>query len=298
MDERLIQYIKKHVEKGFSTDRIRQVLLNAGHEANVVEEHIRHAVGSAINKHLIEYIQKNLEAGYPGAAIKQALLKAGYEINIVEKHIEHVLEVKRAQLEHMKKYLKPSPKVKTAEESIKHAASLKTRKKILTASIAIIAIIISVIGFYYFSDFNKKTEVKSESIVGDENKNLDLLNNALIKNDESLCNNIEDANLREQCKNAFTFNETCDEECENKKIFNLAIIKNNKSICIGIKDEKIKEDCNNIFDKPVVDETEKVCDEACKNQEFLNLALIKHNSSICLQISDSSLKDQCGQLFT
>ena len=42
MDEKLTQYIKRNIEKGHHPDKIRQVLINAGHHPGVVEEHINH----------------------------------------------------------------------------------------------------------------------------------------------------------------------------------------------------------------------------------------------------------------
>ena len=44
MDERLISFIKKHLEKGVHESRIRQFLLRAGYDVKLIEEHISHAM--------------------------------------------------------------------------------------------------------------------------------------------------------------------------------------------------------------------------------------------------------------
>src|SRR3989338_6702390 len=251
MNEKLTGYIRKNAERGFSTDMTRQTLLRAGYDANVVEEHMRHAFGPGIKNYLIGYIRKNLEAGYHKDVIKNALLKAGYGINEVEDHIKHILG--------------SHPKTHFIDK-IKLDFGTNAEKKLIVALIAIGVIVVSVLSFNYFFGSDKEIEAPNAGLgtVSTPEEALNLMNKALIKNDETICDQIGDADLMEQCKNTFAINEPCDEECENKKMFNLAIIKNNESLCIGIIDEKIKEDGNNIFNKPLVNETEKICDEACK----------------------------------
>ena len=50
MNERLIEFIKKHIEIGHDTAKIKQVLVNAGHDIAIVEEHINHVIKSKKNR--------------------------------------------------------------------------------------------------------------------------------------------------------------------------------------------------------------------------------------------------------
>ena len=44
MNEKLIEYLKKHVEKGTDMEKVKQALLGAGHDISTIEEHINHVL--------------------------------------------------------------------------------------------------------------------------------------------------------------------------------------------------------------------------------------------------------------
>ena len=92
MDQRLIDFIKKHVEIGSDILMVKELLLNAGHDIYIVEEHINHVLR---DKKVKEFIVKHVKIGTDIERIKQALLDAGYDIKIVEEHIEHALKLKK-----------------------------------------------------------------------------------------------------------------------------------------------------------------------------------------------------------
>jgi len=200
-----------------------------------------------MNQKLVGYIIKRIRMGHHPERVKQALLSAGWHPQIVDEHIRHVLG---------RYFLGSGPikqKPKKVLEKIKHELSSNSEKYFIIALILIFVIVASVAGFNYFFDFGKKTEVKSPvSITSNESENLNLLNKALIKNDEIICGEIEDANLMEQCKDKFAINETekiCDEACKDQEFLNLALIRHNNSICLQIADSSLKNQCEQIFVK-------------------------------------------------
>lgn len=50
LDERVLDYIKKELRKGFSEEEITNVLTRAGYDLKIIEEHIKHASKSIIIK--------------------------------------------------------------------------------------------------------------------------------------------------------------------------------------------------------------------------------------------------------
>lgn len=230
MNEKLIEYLKEHVEKGSDMERVKQALLNAGHDIYTIEEHINHVLK---HKKAMEYIKKHIEIGSDIDKVKQALLNAGYDISIVEEQLRSALE---------------------DDKNRRH----KPKNINLPIAVIILVVIISVAGFYYFSNLNKKTDLTiNESRIEEikYQKNLDIFNQALITNDTNVCDKIEGGALRNECQRKFetglnkteekiSFNETAD-----KKSFNMALINHNASICLEIIDASLRNQCGQILIK-------------------------------------------------
>ena len=228
MNERLIEFLKKHLERGSDMKEVKQALLSAGHDIYTVEEHMNHVLKY---KKAREFIKKHIEIGSDIEKVKQALLNAGYDINIVEEQLRNALEDKSNR---------------------RHKLVTPT----LSIAVLIIAVIISAAGFYYFSNLYKKTDLTiNESRI--ENikyqKNLEIFNKALIANDTDVCGKIEDSELRNDFKKRFEFDLNKTEEKTNftetadKKILDKALVNHNLSICSEIADALMKGQCEQIL---------------------------------------------------
>ena len=124
MNEKLAEYIKKHVEHGTNIDELKQSLLNAGHDISIVEQYINYVVR---HRKIKDYIKRHVKIGSDIYKLKQYLVKAGYDINIVEGHINDAL--------------------KSGE---------KSKKILIGFALAAALILISAAGFYSFKFMNKK----------------------------------------------------------------------------------------------------------------------------------------------
>jgi len=271
MDEKLLNYIKKHLEIGTDIQLVRQALLNAGYYIETVEEHINYAIQSKDEK-LIAFIKKHIDLGTDIDKLKQVLVNAGYHAAVVEEHISN---------------------------SIKTFKAKKRKKYILISSIATIALIISVVFANQFISSNKKIEYAGNtSNYTHQDENLGFLNEALIKKDVVICDMISDDNLKEVCQSKFLSNisvnvSACDEQCQNATLLNKAIIENNSSVCSDIGSEELRNKCISQFNRTA----EKECDESCQYSRITNKALINQNASICYEISNETIMAQCKQYF-
>ena len=226
MDQRLIDFIKKHVEIGSDILMVKELLLNAGHDIYIVEEHINHVLR---DKKVKEFIVKHVKIGTDIERIKQALLDAGYDIKIVEEHIEHALKLKK----------------KIRNINILLAVSLLTLFLIL------------VIGFFYIFNFDKETKSIEQNVqtfdTNEYQKNLEIFNQALIDKNISICEEINDIDLSNECKSKLqqrqnqNNNQSCDETCVNKQFLNNALISRNSSYCLEITNPAMKNQCEQIL---------------------------------------------------
>ncbi len=181
-----------------------------------------------MDERLIDFLKKHMERGSDMDKVKQALLNAGHDIYTVEEHLRNALEDKN---------------------NMRHKLTTPT----LSIAVLIIVVIISAAGFYYFPDLYKKTDSvinESRNAEIENQKNLEMFNKALITNDMTACNNIQDDKLKEECQGKLLFNisnatrENASEELQlGNEILNKALITHNKSLCVEIMDEIMKNIC-------------------------------------------------------
>lgn len=220
MNKKLKEFIEKYIEKGVHISRLRQYLVNSGYNLELIEAHI--------NLVLKEFIKKHIRLGHEIDKIKQFLLNAGYEIEVVEEHLNHALRTK------------------------------KNFRYILIFIALVLAILVTVSAFYYSYNPNKKPEVTSENISSKlQKESLEFFNQALIKNDTTTCDSIQDSILKEECQRRF--------------LSNLSNVSN--------------ETLPSFYNESNID------------KELLNKALISHNVSICSEIVDYLMKSQCEQVL-
>ena len=62
MEQSLIDYIIKNIEKGHHPDKIKQALIKSGHNPYLVNEHISHAYSLTIKKRKLKILLKSLIA--------------------------------------------------------------------------------------------------------------------------------------------------------------------------------------------------------------------------------------------
>ena len=226
MNESLIEYIRKHLEYGTDIDKVKKTLLDAGHDIGIVEQHINHVLK---HRKLKWFIKKHVKIGTDIDRLKQYLLNAGYDINIVEEHINDALKAK------------------------------KNKKYILISVVLILVVLVASFGIYYYTiNFKKTTQIVINETKEAEikyQKNLEILNKAIIANDSSACQSIDENMLKTECQKKFTYNisnatsEECGEECMSKEILNQALINHNASLCAEI----------------ISDDTRKICEQSLKD---------------------------------
>lgn len=56
MNQKLIEFIKKHLKKGIEIQKIKHFLINSGYELKIVEEHIEYAINSSRHKKYLSTI--------------------------------------------------------------------------------------------------------------------------------------------------------------------------------------------------------------------------------------------------
>ncbi|MBS3104980.1 hypothetical protein J4234_01875 [Candidatus Woesearchaeota archaeon] len=225
MDERLVEFIKRSLESGYDINRIKQALLDAGHDLKIVEEHISHVAKPQQNqKKLREFIKKHVEKGSGMEKIKQDLVNAGHDIEAVEEYISHELMAK------------------------------KNRKYAMLSLVAVLVIVIAIAGIYYFSASAKKTRLgvdNPEEKVARNQKDIENFNKALLNNDNSSCDMILDVSLKSECQKRFFHNASNEIEEVNmsatRELLNKALIQRNISLCAEIKDYDIKLQCESIL---------------------------------------------------
>lgn len=184
MNEKLIEYLKKHLESGSDMEKVRQALVNAGHDIKIVEEHMNHILKYKKSR---DYIKKHIDFGLDIGKARQNLLNAGYDIHIVEEQLRSALE---------------------NDKNRRH--KIKTLK--LSIAAVILAIIISVAGFYFFSRLDNKkvpgfddlriqeTKYQKDLDIFNETADKEILNRALINHDVKICDEIAGDSIKSICR--------------------------------------------------------------------------------------------------
>jgi len=240
-----------------------------------------------LRKDIIEYVEKELSRGIHIDFIKKALLEVGHDIMDVEEAIMHIHK-KRGKKEHNAgKFLIP---------------------------IVIILILVFLGLFLREKEIGEEaTEVvESETDVNldaewfnkamsEENEDLKLLNDAIIFDDVSICEQITNEDIKSQCLDVVpqkkeNISESNVIEKSDSDFFNDAIIFNDVSICEQIDDAEMKEQC--ISQLSPVNESQEIPQEETKPKEdkdvkLFNDAIIFNDASICEQITNEDIKSQC-----
>lgn len=234
MNQKLVEYIKKNLEVGYTKEAIMQALLRAGYDINAAKSHIAYAINfedkhdENINKRLI--ISAGILLVVMGVIIVPFVLfyfqfgnkEDSKEVNIVNsKDIERSNEdlnlLNLALIEH-------NP---TICENITNNNTREQCNSIFMDK-------------YINETCDKECQDKK------------ILNQALIRNNISICLGIKNKEVKESCINIFgnkTEETTCDQACEDIKIMNLAIIEQDIGLCLEINDTFIKSQCRDLLDK-------------------------------------------------
>ena len=184
-----------------------------------------------MDEKLIQFIKKHVEIGSDMSKVKQALLSAGWEVKIIEAHIEHVLKSKRVKRE-LPKIISPLniaiavsiiiaiglyffSNIKIGGREVnktENNAEETSKKDIKILNTAIINNDSS--ACEGISDINLKEQcltrleppvyVNLTNTTCDANcQSIQLLNMALITNNNTLCFKIIEPSIKENCKQVF-----------------------------------------------------------------------------------------------
>lgn len=91
MYEELLEYIRKENGKGFSFEEIKAALISAGHDGDLVDNHIvntKNEIDDRIEEQILNYIVKQEKNGYTHEVIKEALINSGINMEKAEKEIK------------------------------------------------------------------------------------------------------------------------------------------------------------------------------------------------------------------
>jgi len=237
MNQKLVEYIRKHLRAGHHPDKIKMVLLKAGWHTGIIEEHIAHVLSSRSKANIIDNIKQNL-----GANAERYFIVALVVIGVI------VIVI--ASLGHFFSYDKEaeiiSPGLGTGSTP-KENLNLFNKALIENDKDAC-----SQIGEDNLREECENNFIFNETFCDNEDcKDEGLFNRALVESNESLCSHITDGILRQQCVGIFnetgTSEEECDDVCKDKQSLNLALISHNASICSNINDASIRNKCEDVF---------------------------------------------------
>lgn len=178
MNERLLEYLKKHIEKDSDMEKVKQALIRAGHDIKIVEEHVNQAIENQINKK--QRIRKHVAISIIGLAAAVILFIAFYFFPYYKKTDLAVNETQLAEI-NLKNLESFNQALITNDTDICdkiEGSALKNECK------------------RKFEDDLNKTE---EKISFNETADKKSFNMALINHNASICLEITDDSLKNQC---------------------------------------------------------------------------------------------------
>lgn len=180
-----------------------------------------------MNEKLVEYLKKHAEIGSDINKVKRALINVGWDAKTVEEHISHVFRAKK-----------------------------ESKKPLKTGFLFLIVIFVLIVAAsaYYLSGFKKEEKTAVAALIKPADRSMEFFNLALLKSDISACDEIKDANLKQECHKKFlpamgNATQECDAVCKNKELLNRALISSNATLCLEIADAPTKENCERAFAK-------------------------------------------------
>ncbi len=183
MDERLIGYIKRNVERGHDIEKIKQVLINAGHDIRVVEGHAAHVL--RLKKKNTKYISIALVF----LAILILVIGGYYLIGYYKKpKITAVNQIQSAELQQQKNLADFNNALISNDQSLCNNINDERLREECQRR--------------FLSNISNEAIEINESLVVKESK--ELLNKALINHNTSICTEIKDDTIKNQCEQILT----------------------------------------------------------------------------------------------
>ena len=212
------------------------------------------------NKELVEYIERELRRGVHIDKIKRALFDAGHQIYHVEEAIFHIRKKK------------------------------KRSNAILIGAIVIGLLLLIMILYILIDDAGTVTQGDFPTPLSDSQ----LFSKAVRESDVSLCEDIEDLQLREKCIIGANAEKTVytDQERSDRLMFAEAAKKSDPTLCQSIVDGNLREQCvSAISTRKIYSDQEKA--------DRLKFASAARNKDItlCNSIVDENIKATCLSYF-
>lgn len=202
------------------------------------------------------YIKEELENGVDEKDIIQALQDSGHELKAAKK-----------QLADTKK-------------------SLNRFRLVITG---LLILLILAAGAYFFVPTQQPQEQPQEPVqetVSDQ----DLLAQALNQNDQSICQEITDEQLRTECQAEFNTNQETYEPTAQEQIIIQALEQNDPTLCEQLQDEQTRAECQAEFG------AEEESYEPTAEEEIIIQAIQEDDITLCQQLT-GEWRTQCEAEF-
>ncbi|MDO8740242.1 MAG: hypothetical protein Q7J54_01565 [Candidatus Woesearchaeota archaeon] len=225
------------------------------------------------NQDVVDYVKKQLKKGSPIERIKKALLTAGYPKNAVDEITGSI---------------KPIEKPETKMTNFK------------SLFVILMVIIFIIMAFILVLKLMEKTPETSNV----QTEDFSIRDQALVKNNPALCEEIKNANMRKDCFALISVQSKqnhCDLlENESEQEFCLrtyAAKTNNLELCNDIADSRLRNSC--MYDVAINTTNIELCKQLQSDEEnkadscIYMLAKKTKDAAICMEITSPQLKERC-----
>lgn len=243
MDQRLTEYIRKHIELGHHPEKIKRVLLNSGWNAEVIEAHLKHALGFKPKKSFADSIKRESSSN-------------SEKYFIIGLIVVFVVVILFMGLNYFFDFGSRNDDKKETAIAGNFEPDENTQDLLNRALISNDPAICNQIMDNAVREECKKIFFRNETACDEKCEDSKIFNLAIINNNESLCAGIINESSRQNCFSFFNMalfvnktEEVCNQECKDKESLNSALIRHNESICLEINNSLMKDQCTQIFSK-------------------------------------------------
>ena len=246
MDERIIQYVKRNLDAGYSAEAVMRALIKAGYDRNTAYQYIYNTFSS----------YRDEDKGYPSHAMNTNKKQKSFAKIIFAVLIIAIISY--GAYIYLPKFAYQILDNKLNDTEI-GAGKIDNNEDLSLLNSALIEhdsgicehILDNTIKEQCRSSFALNANETCDNNCQDQK----LLNRALIERNSDLCQKIKNKGTKENCMHNFNTaknnNASCDNSCKDMNLLNLALIEKDDSFCLQINDSSIKIQCQQIFKKEV-----------------------------------------------
>ena len=243
MNERLIEYIRRNFALGHHPEKIKRVLLNSGWNAEVVEAHLKHALGFKPKKSFADSIKHELASNSEKYFITGLI--AVFVIVSFFMGLNHLFDFGNRNGDKKEIAIAETFEPDENAQNVLNRALISNDPAICNQIVDSLA-----------REECKKWFFRNETACDERCEDSNIFNLAIINNNESLCAGITDEKIKQDCMGIINKEDiiknpesSCDQACKDNQILNFALINQNSSICPSITDSSIQNQCIEIFSK-------------------------------------------------